>query len=56
MPLTDPAQVQIVYNRVFAKKVCRECGALNSIRAVKCRRCHSYNLRPKKKEIASKKS
>ncbi|MGC9104892.1 MAG: 50S ribosomal protein L40e [Thermoprotei archaeon] len=55
MPLTDPEKLRIVQERVFLKKVCRKCGALNSIRATKCRRCHSTNLRPKKKELPQKK-
>ncbi len=55
MPLTDPEKLRIVQERVFLKKVCRNCGALNSIRATKCRRCHSTNLRPKKKELPQKK-
>ncbi len=41
----------IVYNRVLNKKICRRCGALNSPRAVKCRRCKSYNLRTRKIKI-----
>ncbi|EHP69301.1 MAG: 50S ribosomal protein L40e [Metallosphaera yellowstonensis] len=56
MPLTDPVKLQIVQQRVFIKKVCRNCGALNPIRATKCRRCHSTNLRPKKKELPTKKA
>ncbi|MCY0849278.1 50S ribosomal protein L40e [Sulfuracidifex metallicus] len=55
MPLTDPEKLQIVQKRVFIKKVCRECGALNSVRATKCRKCHSRNLRLKKKELPTKK-
>ncbi|BDB97067.1 MAG: 50S ribosomal protein L40e [Saccharolobus sp.] len=55
MPLTDPVKLQIVQQRVFMKKVCRKCGALNPIRATKCRRCHSTNLRLKKKELPTKK-
>ncbi|WP_236751221.1 50S ribosomal protein L40e [Acidianus sp. HS-5] len=56
MPLTDPEKVKIVQERVFIKKVCRNCGALNSIKATKCRRCHSRNLRIKKKELPAKKA
>ncbi|HDO19522.1 MAG TPA: 50S ribosomal protein L40e [Thermoplasmatales archaeon] len=36
--------------RLLAKKVCMKCGALNSIRAERCRRCRSKDLRPKAKE------
>jgi len=31
-------------------KICRKCGARNSIRATKCRKCKSYNLRLKHAE------
>lgn len=55
MPITDPAKAQIVKNRILNKKVCRNCGALNAPTAIKCRRCHSKNLRLKKKELAAKK-
>jgi large subunit ribosomal protein L40e len=55
VPVNDPVKVQIVTARILNKKVCRECGALNPPRATKCRRCRSYNLRPKKKERAAKK-
>jgi large subunit ribosomal protein L40e len=49
MPLTDPELLKIVEERVLRKQVCRKCGALNSPRAVKCRRCKSKDtLRPKK--------
>lgn len=48
MPIKDPELIAIFERRVLLKKVCRKCGALNSIRAVKCRRCRSTNLRPKK--------
>lgn len=48
MPVKDPELIAIFEKRVLQKKVCRKCGALNSIRAVKCRRCRSRNLRLKK--------
>ena len=32
------------------KKICLECGAVNSSRADKCRKCHSKKLRRKAKE------
>jgi len=48
MPVTDPVKLQIVFNRVLNKKVCRKCGAINPPTATKCRRCRSTNLRPKK--------
>jgi len=48
MPVRDPELIAIFTKRVLEKKVCRKCGALNPISAVKCRRCRSTNLRPKK--------
>ncbi len=48
MTIKDPELIAIFQRRVLMKKVCRKCGALNSIRATKCRRCRSTNLRPKK--------
>ncbi|HIC99648.1 MAG TPA: 50S ribosomal protein L40e [Pyrodictiaceae archaeon] len=50
MPVRDPELLKIVYERVLNKKVCRKCGALNPPSAVKCRRCKSKNLRPKRAE------
>jgi len=49
MPITDPELIAIFERRVLMKKVCRKCGALNPMNAVKCRRCKSKNLRPKKR-------
>ncbi|RLG81547.1 MAG: 50S ribosomal protein L40e [Thermoprotei archaeon] len=51
MPITDPTLLKIVENRVLDKLVCRRCGALNPPGALKCRRCRSTNLRPKKKRL-----
>lgn len=48
MPVTDPVKLQVVFNRVLNKKICRKCGAYNSPNAEKCRRCGSKNLRMKK--------
>ncbi|BCU68299.1 50S ribosomal protein L40e [Sulfolobales archaeon HS-7] len=56
MPINDPVKAQIVRKRLLEKKICRNCGATNSVEASKCRRCHSKNLRLKRKELASKKS
>lgn len=55
MPLTDPELMRIVMERVLDKKICRKCGAINSPRAVKCRRCRSYDLRPRKLRFGGKK-
>lgn len=50
MPIKDPELLAIFEKRVILKKVCRNCGALNPMSAVKCRRCKSTNLRPKNKK------
>ena len=55
MPIRDPELLKIVHDRVLNKLVCRKCGALNPPGAVKCRRCRSRNLRPKRSERGLKK-
>lgn len=54
MALRDPELLAIFEKRVLLKKVCRKCGALNPISAVKCRRCRSRNLRIKKRAVGKK--
>ena len=36
-------------------KICRECGARNHPKAVKCRKCKSKNLRWKRRTLGVKK-
>ncbi|MFC1748873.1 50S ribosomal protein L40e [Pseudomonadota bacterium] len=36
--------------RLLNKKICMKCGATNAIKAKRCRRCRSQELRPKAKE------
>ena len=36
--------------RLLNKKICMKCGASNAIRAKRCRRCRSKELRIKAKE------
>ncbi|MBS3749416.1 MAG: 50S ribosomal protein L40e [Candidatus Thermoplasmatota archaeon] len=36
--------------RLLSKKICMKCGATNPIRAKRCRRCRSQELRVKAKE------
>ena len=50
MPITDPELIAIFEKRVLEKKICRKCGAINPISAIKCRRCRSKNLRLKRKK------
>ncbi len=40
--------------RVLNRKVCMKCSATNSVRAKRCRRCGSKELRLKSKEIKAK--
>ncbi|MEN2998997.1 MAG: 50S ribosomal protein L40e [Acidilobaceae archaeon] len=54
MPIKDPELLAIFEKRVLLKKVCRNCGALNAVSAVKCRRCGSTNLRLKSAGTAKK--
>ncbi|MEM1569436.1 MAG: 50S ribosomal protein L40e [Candidatus Bathyarchaeia archaeon] len=55
MPVRDPAKKAIAQARRLFIKICRTCGARNSPKAEKCRKCHSYNLRWKHREIMGKK-
>lgn len=55
MPIADPILIQLAQSRRLFFKICRKCGAKNSISAEKCRRCHSYNLRAKKRMLKAKK-
>jgi len=51
MPVTDPVKKAIAQKRRLYMKICRECGARNAPTAIKCRKCHSKNLRWKKREL-----
>ncbi|OYT61477.1 MAG: 50S ribosomal protein L40e [Thermofilum sp. ex4484_15] len=48
MPITDPVKLQVALDHVFKVKICRRCGAKNPWNAIRCRRCRSYDLRPKR--------
>jgi len=51
VPVTDPVKKAIAQKRRLYMKICRECGARNAPTATKCRKCHSKNLRWKKREL-----
>ncbi len=51
MPLRDATLIQLAQKRRLYYKICRECGSRNAPTAEKCRKCRSYNLRWKKREI-----
>jgi ubiquitin-large subunit ribosomal protein L40e len=36
--------------RTLEKKICMHCGATNAIKATRCRKCRSKDLRVKAKE------
>ena len=50
-PIDDPEKRKIARYHLLEKSVCRKCGALNPVRAKKCRRCKSKDLRLKKREL-----
>ncbi len=51
MPLDDPEKKRIARHHLLMKSICRDCGSRNPPKAKKCRRCHSKDLRPKKREL-----
>ncbi len=54
MALRDPFKLELARKNTIEFKICRYCGARNSIKAVKCRKCRSTNLRLKKKKAAAR--
>jgi large subunit ribosomal protein L40e len=51
MPLPSPEKIQLAQKYLLFVKICRECGARNSIKAEKCRKCKRKNLRLKRREV-----
>jgi large subunit ribosomal protein L40e len=51
MPLPSPEKIQLAQKYLLFVKICRECGARNSIKAEKCRKCRRKNLRLKRREV-----
>jgi large subunit ribosomal protein L40e len=51
-PIDDPEKRKIARYHLLEKSVCRRCGALNPVKAKKCRRCHGKDLRLKSRELA----
>ncbi|MGA7861088.1 MAG: 50S ribosomal protein L40e [Thermoplasmata archaeon] len=41
-------------NRLLQKRICMNCSARNSPRAVQCRKCGYNGLRPKSRERSGK--
>jgi len=54
MPLPSSEKIQLAQKYLLFVKICRECGARNSIKAEKCRKCKRKNLRLKRREIIKK--
>jgi large subunit ribosomal protein L40e len=54
MPITDVAKKQLAQKVRLHYKVCRTCGARNPGASDRCRKCHSHNLRWKKRELGAK--
>ncbi|MEE9378763.1 MAG: 50S ribosomal protein L40e [Candidatus Lokiarchaeia archaeon] len=50
-PIDDPTKRRIARYHLLEKTVCRRCGALNPLRAKKCRRCRGKDLRLKRREL-----
>lgn len=55
MPITDPIKKQIAQQRRLFFKICLKCGGKNSVRAEKCRKCGSKDLRLKNRQVGPKK-
>ena len=51
MPIDDPEKRKIASYHLLMKSVCRRCGALNPLKATKCRKCRGKDLRLKKREL-----
>ncbi|MCD6263938.1 50S ribosomal protein L40e [Candidatus Bathyarchaeota archaeon] len=52
MSIRDPFKLELARKYLLDFKICRRCGARNPPKAVKCRKCRSKNLRPKKRRLA----
>ncbi|GAB4318901.1 MAG: 50S ribosomal protein L40e [Promethearchaeota archaeon] len=50
MPIVDPFKRRVAQAHLLYMRICRKCGARNDFHATKCRRCHSKDLREKKRE------
>ncbi|MFQ5763047.1 MAG: 50S ribosomal protein L40e [Candidatus Bathyarchaeia archaeon] len=54
MPITDIVKRSLAQQNRLYHKICRRCGVKNAAAAVKCRKCHSENLRWKKRQLGAK--
>jgi|APFre7841882590_1041340.scaffolds.fasta_scaffold250377_2 large subunit ribosomal protein L40e len=49
MPIADIEKRRLAQHYLLYKSVCRYCGATNPLKAKKCRKCKSDDLRPKRR-------
>ncbi len=54
MSLRDPFKLELARKNTIEFKICRDCGARNALKAVKCRKCRSTNLRLKKRKTGAR--
>lgn len=54
MPIEDPLKRRIAVKALLFHKICRDCGARNSISATRCRKCRRKNLRLKRRKAAKR--
>jgi large subunit ribosomal protein L40e len=54
MPITDVFKKQLAQRHRLFYKICRKCGVRNAPSAIRCRKCRSYDLRWKKRELGAK--
>ncbi|HEY9493131.1 MAG TPA: 50S ribosomal protein L40e [Nitrososphaeraceae archaeon] len=55
MPITDAVKKQIAQQRRLFFKICFRCGGKNPFSSVRCRKCHSRQLRLKNRTLGAKK-
>jgi large subunit ribosomal protein L40e len=49
MPIADIEKRRLAQHYLLYKSVCRYCGATNPLKAKKCRKCNTKDLRPKRR-------
>ncbi|MHA1637240.1 MAG: 50S ribosomal protein L40e [Candidatus Thorarchaeota archaeon] len=50
MPVSDIEKRRLAQHYLLYKSICRNCGATNPLKAKKCRKCHTKDLRPKRRK------
>ncbi|MEE8181979.1 MAG: hypothetical protein V3T87_01550, partial [Candidatus Thorarchaeota archaeon] len=49
MPVADIEKRRLAQHYLLYKSVCRYCGATNPLKAKRCRKCKTKDLRPKRR-------